>query len=134
MALSEKQLTDLEWEVMNHIWNSGKQVSVRRIIDKHYASGEKAYTTIQTVMNTLAEKGFLRKEKIGMVNFYTPKRKREKVVTKEMNYFIQKVFRGSMPQFVKYFIGEEPLSEQEIAELKAIIVEKEEAVKGDHND
>ena len=130
MATPEKQLTDLEWEVMNHVWEIGERVSVRELIDTHYPDGQKAYTTIQTVMNTLVDKGFLTKEKIGLVNFYTPTRKREQVVHKEMNYFIDKVFRGSMPHFIKYFIGRESLSPEEIAELKEIIEQKEESTGG----
>jgi len=130
MSSPDKQLTDLEWEIMNHIWNAGGEVSVRQIIDEHYAAGEKAYTTVQTVMNTLVEKGFLTRKKTGMVNFYTPARKRESVVDKETNYFIHKVFRGSMPQFVKRFIGQESFTEQEIAELKEILAQKEQSLKG----
>ncbi|MBS1272135.1 MAG: Penicillinase repressor [Candidatus Marinimicrobia bacterium] len=133
MASPDKQLTDLEWEVMNHIWELGDKISVREMIDAYYPDGAKAYTTIQTVMNTLVDKGFLTKEKIGLVNFYTPTRKREQVIHKEMHYFINKVFRGSMPQFVKYFIGEESLSEQEITELKEVIREKEDTLKGENH-
>ncbi len=125
MSSPQKQLTDLEWEIMNHIWNKEKQVTVRHILDAHYSNGEKAYTTVQTVMNTLVEKGFLEKEKIGLVNFYTPTQKRDSVVKKEINYFVDKVFRGSMPQFVKHFIDAEDLSSDDITELKKLIEDKE---------
>lgn len=125
MTSPEKQLTDLEWEIMNHIWNEEGHVSVRDILDKHYPNGEKAYTTVQTVMNTLVEKGFMEKEKIGLMNFYTPVQKRDSVVKKEINYFVDKVFRGSMPQFVRHFIDAEDLSAEDISELKKLIEERE---------
>jgi BlaI family penicillinase repressor len=125
MSSPEKQLTDLEWEIMNHIWNKEKQVTVREILDEHYSHGEKAYTTVQTVMNTLVEKGFMEKERIGMANFYTPTQQRDSVVKKEINYFVDKVFRGSMPQFVKHFIDAEDLSQDEITELKQLIEQRE---------
>lgn len=125
MAKAGKQLTDLQWEIMNHIWKQDGKVTVRDVLEQKYPNGEKAYTTVQTVMNTLLENGFLSKEKIGLVNFYQPTKPREQVVKKEVSYFVDKVLRGSMPQFVKYFIGEGNLSEEEISELKQLIEEKE---------
>jgi len=130
MSDAGKQLTDLEWAIMNHIWKQEKEVTVRDVLEQMYPNGEKAYTTIQTVMNTLVDKHFLSKEKIGLVNFYQPTQPRDQVVKKEVSYFIDKVFRGSMPQFVKYFIGEGSLSDEEIFELKQLIEQKEKDMKG----
>lgn len=130
MSVDGKQLTDLEWEMMNHIWKQTGKATVRDVLEQLYPNGEKAYTTIQTVMNTLVEKKFLSKEKIGLVNFYQPTQPRDQVIKKEVSYFIDKVFRGSMPQFVKYFIGEGSLSDDEISELKQLIEQKEKGMKG----
>jgi len=131
MAAAEKQLTDLEWEIMNHIWKNDGEVSVRNILEDAYSDGSKAYTTIQTVMNNLVDKGFLTKEKTGMVNFYQPVHPRDQVVRKEVHYFVDKVFRGSVPQFVKQFIDQSSLSGEEIADLKRFIEEKSETGKDD---
>lgn len=130
MNKPEKQLTELEWELMNHIWAEEDKVTVRDILERAYPDGGKAYTTIQTVMNTLVEKGFLSKEKIGLVNFYQPTQPREQIVQKEVGHFVHKVFRGSTPQFVKHFIDHSSLSKEEIAELKRFMEEKEKNIGG----
>ena len=79
MALLEK-LTPLEWEVMDLIWEQQREVAVREILMQGYPNGQKAYTTIQTVMNHLVEKGYLRKKKLGLVNFYIPLFKKEEIM------------------------------------------------------
>ncbi|HKJ67184.1 MAG TPA: BlaI/MecI/CopY family transcriptional regulator [bacterium] len=132
MNKPEKQLTELEWELMNHIWAAEEEkVTVRDILERAYPDGGKAYTTIQTVMNTLVEKGFLSKEKIGLVNFYQPAKPREQVVQKEVGHFVHKVFRGSTPQFVKQFIDSSDLTREEIADLKRFIEAKESNIEED---
>ena len=67
-----RRLAEAEWRIMDCIWTFAKPSTVREIHQRLYPEGEKAYTTVQTITNILVEKGFLRKEKIGMVNFYFP--------------------------------------------------------------
>ena len=52
-----------EWKIMEGLWTLGKSVSVREVHQHLYPHGEKAYTTVQTTMVILADKGFLKKEK-----------------------------------------------------------------------
>ena len=92
MVKTKKRLSPLEWEVMNTIWALRKNPSVREVLEKAYPNGEKAYTTVQTVMNNLEAKGFLDKAKLGLVNFYKPLRKRNELLKKETANFVDKTF------------------------------------------
>ena len=76
MPQTEK-LTPVEWEIMDTIWARKKPSSVRDVCQQTYPNGEKAYTTIQTIMNTLEKKKLLRRKKTGLVNFYRPARSRD---------------------------------------------------------
>jgi predicted transcriptional regulator len=125
MIKTKKRLSPLEWEVMNTIWALRKNPSVREVLEKAYPGGEKAYTTVQTVMNNLEVKGFLEKDKIGLVNFYKPLRKRNELLKKETANFVDKTFGGSFQRLASYLIDSGTLSAEEIADLKRVIREKE---------
>lgn len=120
--MAKKQsLSPLEWEIMEKIWHDQKPVSVRDVLRQAYPNGEKAYTTVQTVMNNLVEKGFLQKEKIGLVNFYQPMRKKNDLLKQETSRFVEKVFGGSFQALANYIISSKKLSEDELIDLKKLI-------------
>ncbi|MEJ2637735.1 MAG: BlaI/MecI/CopY family transcriptional regulator [Calditrichia bacterium] len=121
----KKQLSALEWEVINIIWTMPAPVSVRDVMAKGYPGNEKAYTTVQTVMNNLVDKGFLKREKTGLVNFYSPAHKKRDILKQEVRSFADKAFGGSLNALVNFMIDTESLSEEEIRELKNLIEDKE---------
>ncbi len=124
MSHTEKKLSPLEWEVMNGIWDLGGKPSVREVASYLYPNGEKAYTTVQTVMNNLVEKGYLKREKIGLVNFYKPTRKRETMIEKATESFVERVFGGSFQALANYLVRSDSLTKEEINELKKILEQK----------
>ena len=124
MKQKRPRLSNLEWEVMNVIWDLGGSPSVRDVLETKYPRGMKAYTTIQTVMNNLEGKGYLRKAKIGLVNFYKPLRKKSEMVAKETNFFIDKVFDGSVMAMANYLLQSDKLSKDQIDNLKKLISEQ----------
>jgi predicted transcriptional regulator len=115
----------LEWEIMDVIWEMGGQPSVREVLERAYPRGEKAYTTVQTVMNNLVDKGYLSKDKIGLVNFYTPLRPRHELVNGEVRRFVDRIFNGSFPAMADYLVRSKNLSRAELDELKHLIEEFE---------
>lgn len=118
------RLSPLEWEIMEAIWQLGGAPSVREVLECVYPHGEKAYTTIQTVMNNLERKGFLRKKKIGLVNFYRPTKKRTEVVRREIHRFVDNVFGGSFQALAGYLIQSNTLTQEEITDLQHLIEAK----------
>ncbi len=128
MAKGDK-LTPAEWEIMESVWSLGGSPSVREVMEHAYPNGEKAYTTVQTIMNVLEKKGLLRREKIGLVNFYTPARSREELVRNETSSLISRLFSGSAPALANFLIDEENLSLQDIQKIKALLDEKEQQLK-----
>ena len=66
------RLTKIELEIMNAFWRLG-MASVREIQDTFQAKKRPAYTTIQTVVYRLEEKGALRKvKKVGNAYIFEP--------------------------------------------------------------
>lgn len=124
MFRTRTKLSSLEWEIMDVVWQSEGAVSVRDVLERAYPKGEKAYTTVQTVMNKLVEKGFLEKEKIGLVNFYRPLKDRTRTLQKEIKTFANVTFGGSLPALASFLVDTGVLSEAEIKELRRLIDQK----------
>ena len=124
MAKKQK-LSDAEWEIMQGVWDNKTPITVRDLHSALYPNGEKAYTTVQTVMNILYEKGFLRREKIGMVNFYTPTLSRQQAMSNETKSFVSKLFDGSFGALASHLINSDALSSEDLHELKKMIDAKE---------
>ena len=99
------KLTPVEWEIIDKIWELGGSPSIREIWEKCFPNGEKAYTTVQTIMNTLEKKGLLERKKIGLVNFYKPLKSREEAVKSEMSGVVSRIFNGSVPALANYLIN-----------------------------
>ena len=87
-------LTDLELDVMNIVWKHGS-VTVRQIVEELRAFRPLAYTTVQTVLTILTQKGFVGYIQRGRAYVYRaivqPKGIREETV----NAVVDKLFEGS---------------------------------------
>jgi predicted transcriptional regulator len=127
------KLTPAEWEIMTAVWRLGGTTSVRDVLENAYPNGEKAYTTVQTVMNTLEKKKLLRREKTGLVNFYTPTKSKEDVTQSEMASLVTRVFGGSIPALANSLLSLDDLSLEEIERIRALIDEKERELRGDES-
>lgn len=125
MAREPSAPSGLEWEILQVVWQMDGPACVRDVLERAYPRGEKAYTTVQTVMNNLVEKGHLRKEKIGLVNFYKPVRRRHEAVRRELKRFVDRVFDGSFPAMADYLVRSKSLSKGELEGLKRLIEEAE---------
>ncbi len=127
------KLTPAEWEIMTAVWRLDGPVSVRDVLESAYPNGEKAYTTVQTVMNTLEKKKLLVREKTGLVNFYTPTKSKEDVSRSEMASLVTRVFGGSIPALANSLLSLDDLSLEEIERIRALIDEKERELRGDES-
>ena len=127
------KLTPAEWEIMTAVWDVGGPVTVRDVLERAYPNGEKAYTTVQTVMNTLQKKKLLRRKKTGLVNFYTPTRSKEEATRSEMASLVERVFGGSIPALANSLLSLDDLSLEEIERIRRLIDEKERELKGEES-
>lgn len=121
----DKRLGRAEWEIMEGLWTLSKPVSVREVHEHLYPHGEKAYTTVQTMMVILADKGYLHKEKIGMVNFFSPAVSREEAIGQETRSVAGRIFNGSFGSLAAFLVDSGELSRQELDQLKQMIEAKE---------
>ena len=119
------KLTPVEWEIMESVWKLGKQTTARDVFNFTFPNGEKAYTTVQTIMNNLHNKGMLKREKIGMVNFYSPTKSRKNMVKSEFSFFLSRVFNGSIQAMADFLMEADNLDMEDIEALKSLVDRKE---------
>ena len=128
MAQNSK-LTPAEWLIMEAIWRLGGSPTVREVLEYAFPGGEKAYTTVQTVMNTLEKKQLLTRRKVGLVNFYKPARSRDDMIKAEMSSLLSRLFDGSIPALANSLLSLDDLSLDEIRRIKQLLDEKEKELK-----
>jgi predicted transcriptional regulator len=129
----QPKLTPAEWIIMKTVWELDRPASVRDVLEHAFPNGERAYTTVQTVMNTLEKKKLLRHEKTGLVNFYSPTRPQDEVIKAEMASLVSRVFGGSIPALANSLLSLEDLSLEEIERIKALIDDKERELRGEES-
>ena len=129
--MGEVLLSKVELKIMEGVWQKGCPVSVRDVLESVYADGQKAYTTVQTMMNILVEKGCLSREKVGMVNFYTSVLSRERAIGSETQSLVQRLFEGSFGQLATYLVESGELTAAEIECLRSAIDAKKQEGGGD---
>ncbi|HEU4601089.1 MAG TPA: BlaI/MecI/CopY family transcriptional regulator [Steroidobacteraceae bacterium] len=70
--MASPKISKLEMKVMEVLWAAGPS-SVREIHDAFPKKGKPAYTTVQTIVYRLEEKGAVRRaKKIGNANIFEP--------------------------------------------------------------
>jgi BlaI family penicillinase repressor len=117
-------LTRLEWEIMKQVWKNGK-TTVRDVHEALADSHRRAYTTIQTYMERLVDKKILRKEKIGLVNFYSAIIKENDTLKRETNHFVKRAFDGSFSKLAAFLFDTQDFNEEDLQNIKRLIEEKE---------
>ena len=127
----QEKLTPVEWEIMETIWVLKGASSIRDVLEHAFPKGEKAYTTVQTIMNTLEKKGLLRRKKTGLVNFYRPARTRDQMIKAEMSSLLARIFDGSVPALANSLLALDGVKLEEIRRIKKLIEQKEQELRGE---
>ena len=121
--MKKEALTKFEWEIMKVIWTS-KNISAREVLEKLSKKNQRAYTTIQTYLERLTKKKYLKKEKIGLVNFYSSIVKKEKALRNETKDFVDKLFHGSYSQMTAFLFDSNSLTDDDLKTIKKMIKER----------
>ncbi len=114
-----KRLPDGELEVMQIIWTHDGPVSRS---DIETSDSSHAPTTILTFLQRLVDKGYLKMEKQGRSNSYTPLISRGEYLAAQSRSFIRKLCGGSVRAFAAA-LQDSGLSREELDELSRLLEE-----------
>ena len=124
-----KELTKAEEQVMHFIWEFKK--SFLKDIVEAFPEPKPAYTTISTVIRVLVKKGFVAYDTHGKIHEYYPKVSRQVYFRRHLNTLIKNHFEGSAVSFASFFTGDDTMDLGELEEIKQLIDQKIDALKGD---
>ena len=120
MSESMRRLPDAELEVMQAVWECeapAARADIERIL---YKTHPMAMTTLLTMLTRLAEKGFVRIEKVGRSSRYLPLVRREDYLSAQSKSFVDKLCGGSISTFAAALCSS-GLSKEELAQLRDML-------------
>jgi predicted transcriptional regulator len=127
---SEQQLTPLELQIMNVLWDYGPS-NVQAVQERLAGSPKLAYTTVQTMLNVLHRKGRVRRRLRGRAYDYVPALTREKAATNAIGDMIDRLFGGSVDGLLMSLVKSRQLNPTKLQELSDLVEEHERGKKGE---
>ena len=77
--------------------------------------------TLLKLLSRLEERGFVKREKEGRNNLYTPLVRREDYLSAESRAFLQRLHGGSLPSLVAALMDSRAISRRDLEELEEIL-------------
>ena len=113
-------LSDSEWKLMNRLWEQSPRTIMELTASLKEDTGWSKNTVI-TMLARLEAKGAVRHEEGGRAKRYAPLLRREDAARAETENFLSKVYGGSLGLMMSAMTQSKSLTEEDIAELSAIL-------------
>lgn len=111
MAPSEREL-----DILKILWQLGEG-KVRDVHEVLCEEHECAFTTVQTLLRIMADKGLVKQRTEGRTLIYAPVHTREQVSSR----FLRRVFDGALDKLVLNMLDAENVSPDEMRALEQLI-------------
>lgn len=118
------RLPDTELEIMKAIWESGKTLSTSEVKVLLERNRPWNVSALQTLLNRLIDRGFLKSYKEGKNRYYTPLIEEKEYLAVENKAFLEKVNNSSVTKLVASLFDSKSISEEDLDELAAFIRSK----------
>lgn len=116
------RMGDLERVVMEQVWNAVGGATVREVHTALEADREIAYTTVMTVLDRLAKKGFVSREREGRAWRYVAASSREALSAQAIRHEVDRLETDRKAAMLHFLDDASP---EEIDDLKAALAEVE---------
>lgn len=113
----------MEFQIMSALWDINHSACAWDILDR-FEEPKPAYTTIATYMKVLREKGYVdyfKNKGEGKTHMYVAKVTRAEYTRQTMKEMKKNLFDDSLESMFSFFVTEEKLTAEDIAELLRII-------------
>ena len=113
-------LTDQELEIMKVVWKLGT-ATVREVYEDLLQNRKIAYTTVQTMMGVLENKGRLKKATADKAYVYRPAQSQNEVVGSMVGDFVKRVFNGSAKPLLVHLVESKRISQAHLDEINELL-------------
>jgi len=112
------RLTRLELEIMDRLWTLS-EASVRDVLEAIPAESRPAYTTVQTILSRLEEKGAIRRvRKVGKAIVFAPAITRQSIYKRLIDELLD-LFGGNARPMVSHLVESGKLTLRDVREIEA---------------
>jgi predicted transcriptional regulator len=114
--MTELSPSERELDVLKVLWDLGES-KVRDVHEALNAQQKTAFTTVQTLLRIMADKGLVNQRAVGRTLYYSPKHTIEQVSSR----FLKRVYDGALDKLVLNMLRAEDVSTEEMRELERLI-------------
>lgn len=118
--MKQISLSDNEWKLMGRLWERSPRTITELTADLREETGW-SKNTIITMLSRLEANGAVRHEEGVRAKAYYPAVDRETAARAETESFLGKVYGGSLGLLVSAMVESRALTEEDLAELSAIL-------------
>lgn len=124
MPKSPIELTPAEWTIIKAVWRKEPCTApdIQQALQKETAW---TYSTVRTLMDRMVVKGLLAAQKERHLTLYRSAVTKAQAQRSELLYALKNAFNGALTPMVQCLLETSELSAEELAELEAIIKEKQ---------
>ena len=117
-------LSKAELEIARIVWNL-KNAGVRQVFESLPAGRNIDFTTVQTYLRRLEDKGYLHARLEGRNRVYSPKVRPQTVVRETVSEIVDLLFGGETMPLMKHLVEERKFSADEIDQLRQLLDQRE---------
>jgi BlaI family transcriptional regulator, penicillinase repressor len=114
------RLTPAELELMIILWNQGPS-TVQMVVDRLPNGRDLAYTTVQTMLNTLHHKGKAKRVLKNRAYYYAPAVSHARAAGHALKDMIRNLFDGSPERLVLTMLETKQLTPEDLGKLQRLI-------------
>lgn len=116
--------TEGELEILKVLWQRGPSTG-REVLEALAAQRKRAYTSVMSVLNIMADKGQVTRKPQGRAFIYSAKRPREKTLGKMVHSLLSRAFEGSAASLVSQLLDQSKPTTEELKMIRRAIEEYE---------
>jgi predicted transcriptional regulator len=105
---------------MEIVWSRGP-VTVSNVVEALPAESPLAYTSVQTMMKILEQKGYVRHREAGRAFVYSAVVDRSAAARTALTYIMQRFFGGSPERLALNLVEDEGLTLEQLDRIRALI-------------
>ncbi|MCA9049502.1 MAG: BlaI/MecI/CopY family transcriptional regulator [Planctomycetaceae bacterium] len=113
-------LSKAELEVARLVWEL-KSATVRQVFESLPAGRDVDFTTVQTYLKRLEEKGYLNVRLENRTKIYSPRVKPRTVIRETVDDLVDRLFGGDAMPLVQHLVEEKEFSTADIEQLRALL-------------
>jgi BlaI family penicillinase repressor len=114
------ELTQAEWEIMKVVWEK-EPCAAGTVQETMAKKRDRAYSTVKTTMDRMAEKGFLEIEKIRNLQLFRSCISDVDAKRGEFRKMLKRAFDGALTPMMQFLIEHEGLTKKQASQLRKLV-------------